>query len=98
MASASLEEEDRDELNFGKLFVRTFSSSSPPDNKREAQWKIERLNLLNIANLYIKNVIDSASVTEFYYRSGNSFFEKLINIKVILFLTRELFRQQNSLK
>ena len=38
------------------------------------------------------------SVTEFYYKSGNSFFEELINIKVTLFLIRELFRQQNSLK
>ena len=59
MASASLEEEDT-ELNFGKLLVRTFSSSTPPDSKREAQWKVERLNLLNIANLCIKNLIDSA--------------------------------------
>lgn len=59
MASASLEEEDT-ELNFGKLLVRTFSSSAPPDTKRDAQWKVERLNLLNIANLCIKNLIDSA--------------------------------------
>ncbi|PFX26487.1 RUN and FYVE domain-containing protein 2 [Stylophora pistillata] len=59
MASASLEEEDT-ELNFGKLLVRTFSSSAPPGSKRDAQWKVERLNLLNIANLCIKNLIDSA--------------------------------------
>ena len=39
-----------------------------------------------------------ASVTEFCYKSGNSFFEELIAIKVILFLIRELFRQQISLK
>ena len=32
------------------------------------------------------------SVTEFCYKSVNLFFEKLINIKVILFLTLELFR------
>ena len=32
------------------------------------------------------------SVTEFCYKSVNSFFEKLINIKVILFLIHELFR------
>jgi len=32
------------------------------------------------------------SVTEFYYKSVNLFFEKLINIKVILFLIHELFR------
>ena len=32
------------------------------------------------------------SVTEFWYRSVNLFFEKLINIKVILFLIHELFR------
>ena len=30
-------------------------------------------------------------VIEFCYKSGNSFFEELINIKVILFLIRELF-------
>ena len=59
MASASLEEEET-ELNFGKLLVRTFSASAPPDTKRDAQWKVERLNLLNIANLCIKNLIDSA--------------------------------------
>ena len=33
-----------------------------------------------------------ASVTEFCYKSVNLFFEKLINIKVILFLIHELFR------
>lgn len=59
MAAAGVEEEDT-ELNFGKLLVRTFSSSAPPESKREAQWKVERLNLLNMANLCIKNVIDSA--------------------------------------
>ena len=32
------------------------------------------------------------SVTEFCYQSVNLFFEKLINIKVILFLIHELFR------
>ena len=32
------------------------------------------------------------SVTEFCYKSVNSFFEKLINIKVILSLIHELFR------
>ena len=32
------------------------------------------------------------SVTEFCYKSLNLFFEKLINIKVILFLIYELFR------
>ena len=32
------------------------------------------------------------SVTEFCYKSVNSFFEKLINIKVIIFLIHELFR------
>ena len=32
------------------------------------------------------------SVTEFCYKSMNSFFENLINTKVILFLIRELFR------
>ena len=32
------------------------------------------------------------SVTVFGYKSVNLFFEKLINIKVILFLIRELFR------
>ena len=32
------------------------------------------------------------SVTEFCSKSVNLFFEKLINIRVILFLTRELFR------
>ena len=59
MAAAGVEEEDT-ELNFGKLHVRTFSSSAPSESKREAQWKVERLNLLNIANLCIKHVIDSA--------------------------------------
>ncbi|XP_067053656.1 RUN and FYVE domain-containing protein 2-like [Acropora muricata] len=59
MAAAGVDEEDT-ELNFGKLHVRTFSSSAPPESKREAQWKVERLNLLNIANLCIKHVIDSA--------------------------------------
>ena len=52
--------EEEDELNFGKLLVRTFSASAPPDSKREAQWKVERLNLLNITNLCVKNLIDSA--------------------------------------
>ena len=32
------------------------------------------------------------------YKSVNLFFEELINIKVILFLIHELFREQNSLK
>ena len=32
------------------------------------------------------------SVIEFCYKSVNLFFEKLINIKVILFLIHELFR------
>ena len=32
------------------------------------------------------------SVTEFCYKSVNLFFEKLINIKVILFLIHKLFR------
>ena len=32
------------------------------------------------------------SVTEFCYKSVNLLFEKLINIKVILFLIHELFR------
>ena len=32
------------------------------------------------------------SVTEFCYKSVNLFLEKLINIKVILFLIHELFR------
>ena len=32
------------------------------------------------------------SVTEFCYKNVNLFFEKLINIKVILFLILELFR------
>jgi len=32
------------------------------------------------------------SVTEFCYNSMNSFFEELINIKVILFLIHELLR------
>ena len=35
------------------------------------------------------------SVTEFCYKSVNLSLEKLINIKVILFLIHELFRQQN---
>ena len=38
------------------------------------------------------------SVTEFCYKSVNLLFEKLINIKVILFLIHELFRQQNFQK
>ena len=38
------------------------------------------------------------SVTEFCYKSVNLFFEKLINIKIILFLIHELFRWQNFLK
>ncbi|KAM7449926.1 RUN and FYVE domain-containing protein 1 [Porites harrisoni] len=85
MASANLEEDDRDELNFGKLFVRTFSSSSPPDNKREAQSKIERLNLLNIANLCIKNVIDSAlklgrAISDEYFEPFQQFFVVLESI------------------
>ena len=32
------------------------------------------------------------SVTEFWYKSVNLSFEEIINIKVILFLIRELFR------
>ena len=38
------------------------------------------------------------SVTEFCYKSVNLLLEELINIKVILFLILELFRQQNSSK
>ena len=38
------------------------------------------------------------SVTEFCYKSVNLFFEKLINIKAILLLIHELFRQQDFLK
>ena len=38
------------------------------------------------------------SVTEFCYKSVNLLLEELINIKVILFLIHELFRQQNFLK
>ena len=38
------------------------------------------------------------SVNEFCYKSVNLFFEKLINIKVILFLIRELFRWQTFQK
>ena len=37
-------------------------------------------------------------VTEFCYKSVNLFFEELINIKVILYLINELFKEQNSLK
>ena len=37
-------------------------------------------------------------VSEFFYKSVNLRLEELINIKVILFLTLELFRQQNSSK
>ena len=40
----------------------------------------------------------TTSVTEFWYKSVNLFLEELINIKVILFLIHELFRQQNSPK
>ena len=36
--------------------------------------------------------LTETSVTEFCYKSVNLFFEKLINIKVILFLIHELFR------
>ena len=38
------------------------------------------------------------SVIEFYYKSVNLFFEKLINIKVILFLIHERLREQHFLK
>ena len=38
------------------------------------------------------------SVTEFCYESVNLFFEKFINIKIILFPVHELFRWQNFLK
>ena len=38
------------------------------------------------------------SVTEFCYKSVNLFFEELINIKVILCLIHELFREQKCLK
>ena len=84
MASASLEEEDS-ELNFGRLLVRTFSSSAPPDSKREAQWKVERLNLLNIANLCIKNVIDSALklgrvINDEYFEPFQQFFVVLESV------------------
>lgn len=83
MASASSEEED--ELNFGKLLVRTFSASAPPDSKREAQWKVERLNLLNIANLCIKNLIDSALklgqvINDEYFEPFQQFFVVLESV------------------
>ena len=39
-----------------------------------------------------KPTCTETSVTEFCYKSVNLFFEKLINIKVILFLVHELFR------
>ena len=38
------------------------------------------------------------SVTEFCYKNVNLFFEELINIKVILCLIHELFREQKCLK
>ena len=38
------------------------------------------------------------SVSEFCYKSVNLFFEKLININIILFPVHELFRWQNFLK
>ena len=38
------------------------------------------------------------SVTEFCYKNVNLFLNELINIKVILFLIHELFRQENSPK
>lgn len=112
MASASLEEEDS-ELNFGKLLVRTFSSSAPPDSKREAQWKVERLNLLNIANLCIKNLIDSALklgrvISDEYFEPFEQFFvvfESVLrhglksksNICVIMFVVRFLVSFQMTL-
>ena len=44
------------------------------------------------SNMAGRNQQKHASVTEFCYKSVNLFFEKLINIKVILFLIHELFR------
>ena len=84
MASASLDEEET-ELNFGKLLVRTFSSTAPPDSKREAQWKVERLNLLNIANLCVKNLIDSALnlgrvINDEYFEPFQQFFVVLESV------------------
>ena len=38
------------------------------------------------------------SVTEVCYKSVNLFYEKLINIKLVLFLIHELFKWQNFLK
>ena len=43
-------------------------------------------------NMADGNHATETSVTEFFYKSLNLFFEELINIKVILFLIHELFR------
>ena len=56
-------------------------------------------NLGNERNyIYKDSRQEETSVTEFCYKSVNLFFDKLINIKVIFFLIRELFRYQNFLK
>lgn len=72
MVFVSLEEEEI-ELNFGKFLVRIFSVSVLLDIKRDVQWKVERLNFLNIVNFCIKNFIDF--VLKFGRVIGDEFFE-----------------------
>lgn len=57
---ATAEEDDGDHLS-NKLLTRSLSATnSTPASKRELYWKVERCNLLNIAKLCIKHLIESA--------------------------------------
>ena len=50
------------------------------------------------SNMAAGNQQKHLRVTEFCYKSMNLSLEELKNIKVILFLIHELFREPNSLK
>ena len=58
---ATVEEDEVEHYLSNKLLTRSLSTSSTTSaSKRETFWKIERCNLLNIAKLSIKHLIESA--------------------------------------
>ncbi|KAK3702965.1 hypothetical protein QZH41_012404 [Actinostola sp. cb2023] len=60
MATVVGDEDDGDYLS-NRLLTRSLgASSSTPASKKKVFWKIERCNLLNIAKLCIKNLIESS--------------------------------------
>ena len=74
----------------GKLCIRDIRGNVSPKFKRFV-WRRDAGAHLDELQ-YGGRKPTETSVTEFCYKSVNLFFEKLINIKVILFLIHELFR------